>query len=66
MTFNFNKIWYGVRWYQESLAKRFYDNTIKDNIPLILTSLDFAQNDGINIVKFTNNKQNFDAVVLFL
>ena len=31
MTFNINKFWFGVRWYQGEFAKEYHDSTIKDN-----------------------------------
>ena len=45
MTFNLNKFWHGVRWYQgEFMIKKIHDNTIEDNVTV--TSSNFSRNDG--------------------
>ena len=43
MTFNLNKIWYGVRKYQGESVKKNHDNTIKDNVTV--TSSKFSGNN---------------------
>ena len=45
----FNKIWYGVRHYQDTLTKNFDDNTVIDNVTV--TSSNFSQsNEMIRIM----------------
>ena len=43
-TFNLNKSWHEVRYYQDKFAKKIHDNTIKVNIAV--TSSNLSRNDG--------------------
>ena len=45
MTFNRNKFWHEVRWYQGEFVKKIHDNTIKDNVTVM--SSNYSQNNGM-------------------
>ena len=57
MTFNLNKIWYGVRLYQDILAKKIDDSTIKDSVTV--TSSNFSGNNrAIRILTHFTDKNH--------